>query len=146
MSLRFEYALRVPSLEEFRSICTAVGWDEVINFAAAPLSLIRSLFGVTVLDQGLVVGMGRVIGDGALYFYIQDIAVRPDYQGMGIGRGIMDRIMDWLCDHAPEHAFVGLFASEGRDSFYAHYGFMRHPALTGMFYVVPVRAAFAEMA
>lgn len=145
MFLHIEYVLRPPSLEEYRSLCTAVGWDEAINFAAAPLSLMRSLFAVTVLDKGEAVGMGRVVGDGALYFYIQDIAVRPDHQGLGIGRAIMDRIMEWLNERAPDHAFIGLFAADGRDSFYAHYGFLRHPALTGMFYVMPARREIAEV-
>ena len=45
--------------------------------------------------------------------------------------------MSWLQTHAPERAFVGLFAAEGKDPFYAHFGFMRHPALTGMFLVLP---------
>lgn len=144
--LRFEFAFRPPTLDEYRAICSAVGWAEVINFAVAPLSLIRSIFAITVLDKGDPVGMGRVIGDGALYYYIQDIAVRPDYQGLGIGRGIMDRIMDWLGDHAPENAFIGLFAAEGSDTFYAHYGFMRHPALTGMFYVLPMSRSVGETA
>jgi GNAT superfamily N-acetyltransferase len=81
--------------------------------------------------------MGRIVGDGAIYFYVQDVIVRPAHQGRGIGRCIVNCLMDWIHDNAPPRAFVGLFAAEGRDGFYAHYGFMRHPALTGMFYVVP---------
>ncbi len=83
------------------------------------------------------VGMGRIMGDGALFFYIQDIIVRPEYQTLGVGRKIVERLMGWLHVHAPERAFVGLFAAEGKDSFYARFGFMRHPALTGMFQVIP---------
>lgn len=132
--------VRLPTLEEYRALCAAVGWEEVINFEAAPLSLSRSLFGVTVLDytpgREQAVGMGRIVGDGAIYFYIQDIVVRPEYQGQGIGRLIVEKLMAWLRSHAPDRSFVGLFASEGRDSFYAHFGFLRHPALTGMFCVI----------
>ena len=56
---------------------------------------------------------------------------------VNLGRRIVERLIGWLQTHAPERAFVGLFAAEGKDSFYAHFGFMRHPALTGMFLVMP---------
>ncbi len=132
---------RTPTIEEYRELCASVGWNETINFAAAPLSLANSLTSIVVLDRGRSVtrpvAMGRIIGDGALFFYLQDIIVRPEYQGIGLGRRIVERLMGWLQTHAPERAFVGLFAAEGKDSFYAHFGFMRHPALTGMFLVLP---------
>ena len=132
---------RTPTLDEYRELCAAVGWEDTINFEAAQTSLARTLFSIVLLDRGRsathVVGMGRLVGDGALFFYVQDIIVRPEYQGLGLGRRIVERLMAWLHTHAPERAFVGLFAAEGKDSFYAHFGFMRHPALTGMFLVLP---------
>ncbi len=138
-------ALRPPTPHEYFDLCRTVGWHEAINFNVAPLSLQRSLHGVTALATDFdtpptrdewAVGMGRIVGDGAIYFYIQDIVVRPEWQGMGIGRAIMDTLMQWLRANAPERSFVGLFAAAGRESFYAHYGFLRHPSLTGMFTVL----------
>ena len=43
-----EYTIddRVATLEEYRAICAAVGWGEVMNFSAAPQALRRSLYGV----------------------------------------------------------------------------------------------------
>jgi GNAT superfamily N-acetyltransferase len=120
-----------------------VGWDEAINFEAARLSLSRSLHAVIAIataghpEDEQAVGMGRIVGDGAIYFYIQDIAVRPEWQGTGIGRAVVEELMEWLHEHAPPRAFVGLFAAGGREGFYAHYGFLRHPSLTGMFTVMP---------
>ena len=135
----FRIEARAPTPAEYGSLCAAVGWDEAINFDVAPLSLQRSLFAVTAVatgDDTWAIGMGRIVGDGAIYFYIQDIVVRPEWQGLGVGRAIMDTLMAWLRDHAPERAFVGLFAAAGREGFYAHYGFLRHPSLTGMFCVI----------
>jgi GNAT superfamily N-acetyltransferase len=137
---RLALETRLPTLAEYRSLCMAVGWDEALNFAAAPRALASSLWGVTVLDttpgREQAVGMGRIVGDGAIYFYIQDIVVRPQFQGQGIGRLIMERLMGWLRLNAPEGAFVGLFAAPGRAEFYAHFGFMRHTELAGMFCVL----------
>ncbi len=60
--------------------------------------------------------MGRVVGDGAVYFYIQDIVVHPEHQGKGIGENIMSALMTYLQENAPDKAFIGLFASKGKRS------------------------------
>ena len=52
--------------------------------------------------------MGRIVGDGALFLYIQDVLVRPSLQGGGLGDSIMERLMTWLGRSAPDRAFVGL--------------------------------------
>jgi len=87
--------------------------------------------------QGRAVGMGRVVGDGAIYFYSQDMAVHPERQRRGLGTRIVQQVQ-YLAQQAPDKAFVGLFAAEGTLGFYEQFGFMQHPALTGMFRVTPV--------
>jgi GNAT superfamily N-acetyltransferase len=129
---------RPPDIEEYRSICRAVGWEGVINFDAAGASLANSLYHVVALHDETVIGMARVVGDGAMYFYIQDVAVVPAHQGRGVGALLMGRVMGYLRGHAPERAFVGLFAAEETPPFYARYGFAAHPGMTGMFRVTPV--------
>jgi ribosomal protein S18 acetylase RimI-like enzyme len=138
MSIPFQIIERTPTLAEYRAICEAVGWGEVINFEAAPDSLARSLYSVVAMYEGQAVGMGRIIGDGAIFFYIQDIAVMPPYQGQGIGTAIMDALMRYIDASAPDKAFVGLFAAQRAIEFYKKYGFFIPPAedLTGMFCVV----------
>ena len=127
---------RVPTLDEYRTICEAVGWTPVINFEAAALSLERSLFAVVVMQGEQAVGMGRIVGDGAIYFYIQDIAVAPKHQDNGVGQMVLQRLMTYLRDNAPDKAFVGLFATEEAVEFYRRYGFLVHSAMTGMFQVM----------
>lgn len=127
---------RVPTLDEFRVICAGVDWEDYINFDVAEESLNASLFGVVVKYKDEIVGMGRVVGDGKIYFYIQDIAVLPDHQNQGIGKLIMNSITEFLKESAPDKAFVGLFASEGKESFYTPYNLHNHEGMTGMFGVV----------
>jgi ribosomal protein S18 acetylase RimI-like enzyme len=55
--------------------------------------------------------MGRVVGDGGKFFYIQDLAVRPEYQGRGIGRQIVCRLMSAIEIMAPGSPFIGVFAT-----------------------------------
>lgn len=126
---------RLPTPDEYRALCESVGWGAVINFEAARTAIPNSLAGVVAVQDGQAVGMGRIVGDGAIFFYIQDIAVHPDHQGRGLGRAIMTRLMAYLAAHAPAKAFIGLFAAEGKGPFYEQFGFEQHPALTGMFTV-----------
>jgi ribosomal protein S18 acetylase RimI-like enzyme len=83
---------RIPTLDEYRALCTAVGWEAVINFEAAKDALPNSLYGVVVVHQGRTIGMGRVVGDGAIYYYLQDIAVLPEHQGRGVGHMIIQQL------------------------------------------------------
>jgi len=126
---------RLPTQAEYCALCESVGWGAVMNFEAAQTAVPNSLYGVVVELDGRAVGMGRIVGDGAIFFYIQDIAVFPDHQGRGLGREIMTKLMVYLAANAPARAFIGLFAAEGKGPFYAQFGFEQHPALTGMFTV-----------
>jgi GNAT superfamily N-acetyltransferase len=53
------------------------------------------------------VGMGRLVGDGVMYFYVQDLAVEPGYQGRGVGQAILDALLGWVRQVAPAPAFIG---------------------------------------
>jgi GNAT superfamily N-acetyltransferase len=134
---QYQLVERVATLQEYRHICTQVGWAEVMNFEAAAVALPRSLFGVVAVLNEQVVGMGRIVGDGAIFYYLQDVAVLPDHQGLGIGTQIVDRLVELVKENAPEKAFFGVFAAQGTLPFYQRVGFDLHPALTGMFQVVP---------
>jgi hypothetical protein len=52
---------RVPTPDEYRALCTAVGWADIIDFGAAPVSLARSICAVVAVDDGRTIGMGRVV-------------------------------------------------------------------------------------
>lgn len=124
---------RLPTPEEHRRLAVSVGWEHAFNWANLPASLERSLFGVVAVDSDEVVGMGRLVGDGVMYFYIQDVAVAPSHQRLGIGQQILDALLEHVREHTP--AFVGLFATgEGRE-WYGRNGFDAGD-MTGMFRVV----------
>ena len=137
MQLDFNIVERLPTLEEYYHLCKSVGWEEVINFEVAQKAIAHSTYGIVVKSEGSTIGMGRIVGDGAIFFYIQDIAVDPDYQGKGVGKAIMNHLMEWTRNHAPPQAFVALFAAQGTIPFYQQHGFDQHEGLTGIFQVMP---------
>lgn len=126
-----------PTLEEYKYLCESVGWTEYMNFVVVETSLRNSIYCVIAKDHEQIIGMGRIVGDGAIYFYIQDLVVHPDYQKKGIGNEIMSVLMEYLNGNAPDKAFIGLFASDGKESFYQKYDFKDYsPNMTGMFTVI----------
>ncbi|ART76726.1 GNAT family N-acetyltransferase [Sutcliffiella horikoshii] len=126
-----------PTLDEYIYLCSSVGWEDYMNFDVAETSIQNSIFSVTVRECNEIIGMGRIVGDGVIYFYIQDVVVHPEHQGKGIGNEIMDALVSYLEENAPAKAFVGLFASEGKTQFYEKYNFNDYsPNMTGMFKVI----------
>ena len=80
-------------------------------------------------------GQLRLVGDGVKYFYIQDVAVLPEYQGEGVGKAIIDRLLLHVAQTAPSTAFVGLFSTEQATDVYASRGFTAGD-MAGMFRLV----------
>ncbi len=76
-----------------------------------------------------------MVGDGGCFFEIVDIAVLPEHQGRGVGKLIMDALMVYLHEHAPESAYVSLMADHGTPDFYEKFGFTRAqaPKAAGMY-------------
>jgi len=62
---------------------------------------------------------GRLIG--------LDRVVISDYQGIGLGATIMDKVMAYLHGHARSGATIGLLAAKGKEAFYEKYGLVARP-------------------
>ena len=136
-----EYRLvdRLPTVEEFVAVTTAVGWADAYDPAAIPASLAASLHGVVALEGDRVIGIGRLVGDGAIYYYLQDLAVLPERQRRGVGAAILTRLEEWIAGRAGTRTFVGLFAAGESVSLYRRFGYAVHEGMTGMFRVGPYR-------
>jgi predicted N-acetyltransferase YhbS len=85
----------------------------------------NALCSIVLELDGVAVGCGRIVGDGGLYFYLQDVIVLPEHQGRGQGARLMDALMSYLERSARPGAFVGLMAALGAEPFYERYGFRR---------------------
>ena len=134
--MSFEFLARVPTPAEHRLLAESVGWHDAFAWEAMPASLSASVAGVVVMYDGQPVGMGRVIGDGAFYFYVQDVAVAPEHQGNGIGTVIVESLIEQVERIGPPRSFIGLFAAGRAFALYAQHGFATHPGMAGMFRVV----------
>ena len=90
----------------------------------AQKSLDNSLFHVIAKEKGRIVGMCRIIGDGALFFYIQDLVVSPSHQKLGIGKLLMEKVEGYLNKTASKGATIGLFSAKDKEPFYLEYDYV----------------------
>ncbi|MDF9847550.1 MULTISPECIES: GNAT family N-acetyltransferase [unclassified Paenibacillus] len=122
----------LPSVEQYLALRAEAGLSPM-SAAGAAAGLPRSCFAVTLYDSGQLVGMGRVIGDGGCFFQVTDIAVKPAYQGRGLGKAVMHEIRQFL-DTVPQPSYVSLIADGEAARLYAQYGFAPvMPESQGMF-------------
>jgi len=104
----------------------AVGWLP-FSRESAQRSLQHTLYSQAFFTAGEYVAYGRVLGDGVLFFYIQDLIVLPEFQGKGLGSTILRQLLAWIENQAAPNAFVGLFATAGNEAFYQRFGFIAQP-------------------
>jgi len=89
----------------------------------------NSLYKCFVFDQAQLVGIGRALADGIDCSYLCDIAVHPDYQGHGIGKGIIEN----LTELSKGHKKIILYAVPGKEAFYKKFGFKRMSTAMAIF-------------
>jgi len=120
-------------VEDYMKLREAVGWQG-LDYDAAEAALKNSLYSVNAVSSTEVVGCARVVGDGAAYFYIQDVLLLPEYKGLGIAEHMMGMVMGYLKIEAGPGAFVGMLASGKVSGFYVEDGFREQlPEIPGMF-------------
>lgn len=68
-----------------------------------------------------LVGFGRMICDGVVHALILDMIVEPEFQGKGIGREILSRLVEKCRQHRIRD--IQLFSVIGKSGFYRKQGF-----------------------
>jgi GNAT superfamily N-acetyltransferase len=73
---------------------------------------------VFIYEESKLIGFGRAISDGEYQGAIYDVAVLPEFQGKGIGKVIIQAILDRL-----PNCNIILYATPGMEGFYKKLGF-----------------------
>lgn len=124
--------LEVPAVKEYLALRVAAGLS-AMSPAGAREGLRASWCAVCVRADGELIGMGRVVGDGGLFLFVVDIAVAPAWQRRGVGRRIMQALMEQVHARAYSRTMVGLIADGTANRFYEQFGFkLVAPAAQGM--------------
>lgn len=122
-----------------RETCENIDWEQIRNSLRLVGMAFRepeehrrafegSFCRVFLFDEARLVGFGRAISDGSTQAAIYDIVVLPEYQGKGLGKLLMTRLLDRLAG-----CNVILYANPGKEGFYAGLGFRPMPTAMGRF-------------
>jgi len=114
--------------ETCRKLFLSVGWEPP-SLRQIELALHNSLRTFSAYDGEETVGMARLLGDGAMSYYIKDFAVLPVYQHKGVGRRLMEHIEAHILDSLKDGWAVSLelISAKGKEPFYAKMGFEARP-------------------
>jgi predicted GNAT family N-acyltransferase len=124
----------IPSIKDFNRMREAVGWGK-IDEELVEKGLKNSLYSLCLFDNDVIIGICRLVGDGALKVYIEELIIHPDYQKKGLGSELMKKIMDYINKNYKKGCKIGLFANRGLEKYYNKFGFIkREDDMPGMEY------------
>lgn len=104
------------------------------TFEASQIGLKNSIHSIIVKVEEDIIGMGRIIGDGGCFCQIVDICVLPEYQKKGIGKMIINNLMDFIYQQLPSSCYISLIADGDASFLYEKFGFKDTlPISKGMF-------------
>lgn len=115
--------------EEFIFLWETV-WGDGPSLEQTRLAMEHTLFRVSIYDGNEIVAMARMIGDMGLDYYIKDVVVKPEYQGKGIGRLLINELLKFINENGVKDTeiFVELCAMPDKIPFYEKFGFEANEA------------------
>jgi len=116
------------SIDQIVELYKAGGWWKDHYHSSGISIMITGSFAFFVAvdkNTGNAVGMGRAISDGVSDAYIQDIVVLKDYRGKGIGKEIVQNLLNYCLEK--NLVWIGLVAEPGTREFYSPLGFKKLP-------------------
>ena len=118
----------VLDTDTYLALRRSVKWKK-LSYEQARRALKNSLYTICAYEFGRPVGMGRLVGDGAVICYIQDLVVVPDAQACGIGGQIVDMLTEYAESLRLENTemMLDLMCAKGRELFYESHGFLSRP-------------------
>ena len=117
--------------DEYMELRKIVGWHDFPLEQAAE-GLKHTSFLYCLRNEGKPIALGRAIWDHGYVVYIADVIVVPEYQGQGLGRQVMNYLMDQIKNNLkPGYLMmVSLMAAKGKEEFYKKFGFVERPSDT----------------
>jgi len=123
--LAIVYQENILTADDFVMLHQKMGLTD-ISIEQAKKSMGHNLYSIVAVSDDKIIGMGRLLGDGALFWYINDILVLTEHQGKGIGKNIVNKLIQYIKENSVPNtsASVFLFCAKDKEAFYEKLGFM----------------------
>ncbi len=89
------YSDKNINAKEIIDLYISAGWGKIEDYKETSLQTVirnTSSFIYARNEQGLLIGMIRIFSDFVITTYIAEIIVRPEYQKMGVGKTMMEKV------------------------------------------------------
>ena len=118
----------ILDVETYLALRKSVGWKK-LTLEQGKIALKNSIFTLCAYDGEKPIGMGRIVGDGVVIDYIQDLVVEPSVQKSGIGRIIIERLIEYVKESKIDDTeiMLCLMCAKGREDFYSKFNFVARP-------------------
>ena len=115
-------------VKTYMELRDSVGWKRLSD-SQANTAISNALYITVIYEGDLACAMGRVVGDGAVICYVQDLVVRPECQGKGYGSMVLNSLKEYVKSvREPDTTMMfALMCAKGRESFYEKHGFIARP-------------------
>lgn len=115
-------------VEEYEMLRKSVGWKALCR-SQAKTGIKNSLYVIVAVHDGEAVGMTRLLGDGGYVNIIADVIVKPEYQGLGIGKHMVRSVLEHIRTElkAGQSSIVYVMSAKGKEPFYSSLGFVCRP-------------------
>ena len=81
--------------KELSELYNSVGWSAYCdNMSSLMNGLVNSLLVLGAFQSNKLVGLIRVVGDKSTIIYIQDLLVHPNYQHQGVGKALLNEVLE----------------------------------------------------
>lgn len=124
----FEIKINEIDVDSYLALRASVKW-KVLSRAQAQKALDNSLHVAGLYRLGKLIGMGRIVGDGAVICYIQDLIVKPEYHHTGCGHILIEHLISYVKDLTMDgtEMMLDLMCAKGREDFYLQHDFIARP-------------------
>lgn len=114
--------------DDFLRLFAAAGWGDVPR-NMAETALLNSYATFSVLHEHKVIGMARLLGDGAMSFFLKDFVIDPSFQGKGAGKLLLNHIEKYISTQLQPgwNGYLQLISAKGKEDFYQKMGYTAHP-------------------
>ncbi len=102
-------------------------WARSRNMEDLAMAIANSNPVVTIWDGDRLIGFARATSDGVYRAAIWDVIVDPDYQGMGLGRKLVQTVLSHPMVSKVERVYL---TTTHQQSFYERIGFERNETTT----------------
>ena len=115
MVYKYNEKVSAKALADLRE---SVGWSRMEKEYGSPS--ISSYYHIAVYEDDELIGYIDSISNGVTDAYIQDLMVRPDHQGKGIGTELMNKMIEYLKEHI---CMISVIYEKSLEPFYERFGF-----------------------